>query len=311
MSHPVSPYDRDESFLEKHLGLAIVLSVGLHALIGWLFLLVLPNLLEAKRGEKPDYITVQLFGDIAPPAPAAPADLPVNPKATGPDVVERPKTPGEPAPPQFTPTPPAPVTAPADIIPLGPKAPAKPPEIKKKATPPPKVTPPKVEQPKPKPKQPSLDDQIAQSLRKVERTVEGREQTPSDSDMVNRSIEEGRGQGEGSQRGGASSGERWIDPRMRAYFRHIKDIIESNWVLPPGGHVIKQNLIYELVIQPSGQISSVKLGRSSGSSDVDISVERAINKSNPLPPPPEVFENRTAEVAIGFDQATVKRRLQQ
>ncbi len=292
--------------MEKHLGLTLFLSVILHVFIGWLFLLVLPDLLEARRQSREDFITVQLLGDLAPPAPAAPADIPVNPEAKGPDVVEAPRSAGERAP-QITPPAPDTLAAPADVVPLGPKALEKPPVIKKKATPPPKVTPPKVE--KPKPKAPSLDDQIASRLRKVERRVEGREQPPADSNMVNRNIAEGRGQGEGSESGGATGGAR-VDPRKMAYYRHIRDIVVSNWVTPIS-YSANSTLDYKLVIQPNGHLSSVEQARSSGDPDLDISLVRAINKSNPFPPLPEVFENRPETIILRFNPDDVRRLQQQ
>ncbi|MDR0881260.1 MAG: hypothetical protein LBP55_01755, partial [Candidatus Adiutrix sp.] len=205
MSQSLSPYDREDGFLEANIELAVTLalifSLGLHLLLAWVFFFLFPSLMTGRRDLANEIITVQLMGSLAPPAPAAPANLPVNPDLKGPDVVEAPKTDPTPAitQPAFPPAPEA-VTAPADVIPLGPKAPEKPPEIKKKATPPPKPTPPKVETepPKPRPKKPSADAEIKKALADMERKVAAQNNDDDDVDAryVNRNLAQGRGDGQ-------------------------------------------------------------------------------------------------------------------
>lgn len=309
MSYVLSPYDREGGFLETGLGLAILFSVGLHIVLAWMFFVVFPTLMTSKRDQIDEVITVQLLGSLAPPAPAAP-DAPVNPNLKGPDVVEMPKSDPTPAPqPQFTPAPPE-VAPPPDVIPLGPKAPEKPPEIKKTQAAPPKVTPPKVEQEKPKPK-PSNDAAINNVMRNLERKVEAeRRDEAINSRMADLSKTVGQGSGEGSESGGATTGQR-VHPEKMRYYAHIKDLVSENW-RPPNGSV-ERNLVaeYQITIEPDGQVSVGRFHERSGDAAFDESVTRAINMSLPFPPLPPIFEGRPEGVRLGFDPKELRRRQSQ
>jgi colicin import membrane protein len=81
-----------------------------------------------------------------------------------------------------------------------------------------------------------------------------------------------------------------------AYIGKLKGKIKSNIVLPPD---IAGNpeAIFDVVQLPTGEVMSVKLRKSSGHKVYDDAVERAINKSSPLPRPdrPEQFQ-RSLEI---------------
>ena len=81
-----------------------------------------------------------------------------------------------------------------------------------------------------------------------------------------------------------------------AYIAKLKGKIRSNVVLPPD---IPGNpeAIFDVVQLPTGEVLSVKLRKSSGHTVYDDAVERAINKSSPLPRPdrPEQFQ-RSLEI---------------
>jgi colicin import membrane protein len=81
-----------------------------------------------------------------------------------------------------------------------------------------------------------------------------------------------------------------------AYIGKLKGKIKSNIVLPPD---IAGNpeAIFDVVQLPTGEVLSVKLRKSSGHKVYDDAVERAINKSSPLPKPdrPEQFQ-RSLEI---------------
>jgi len=312
MSRPVSPYDRKESFLERHLGLAIVLSVGLHILVGWLFLMVLPDLLEEekeqysrpgiKQDEKLSYEPVDLIPDLPPRVSPLPPDDPVQTEPPEQDSVP-PTTPDGPATPPSTPQSSNETMASSEnAISLEPQD--KKDESKGKKDP----------KTSPENKAEKKDNTKSDGAATQDKKPEPKSDVAAENDKeIARRIAalENKRQEQSDDGGGAAADGVPADPQILAYYGRIKAIIESNWILPPGRHLINHDLIYELVIQPGGQISRVRLRTGSGSRDVDISVERAINKSNPLPPLPEVFQNKTQELAIGFDQATVKRRLQQ
>lgn len=306
MAHIISPYDRQSSYLESRLGFAVLMSIGFHVVVAWLLLFVFPLLIPDRQPKVDEFITVELLGSLAPPAPAAPKAK-VNPDLKGPDVVEAPKAPAP------TPQPPAPkvpeqVTAPQDVIPLGPKAPEKPPEIKKTPAAPPKPVPPKVEEDKPKPKpKANLDDSIEKKMKELERKVEAEDEDALiEAKMMNIVQRRGQGTGEGSESGGATSGQR-IDPRMAEYYGHVRDIIMSNWTLPPGA-AMNLRAVYTIVIQPDGRISSFSLKNTSSNEDFDLSAERAIGKSNPLPVLPPVFNGQAQHVGLNFDPKDARPR---
>jgi colicin import membrane protein len=75
------------------------------------------------------------------------------------------------------------------------------------------------------------------------------------------------------------------------YIGKLKGKIKSNVVLPPD---IPGNpeAIFDVVQLPTGDVTSVKLRKSSGHKAYDAAVERAIFKSSPLPKPdrPEQFQ---------------------
>lgn len=312
MAHIISPYDRREtgSILRLiGLGVAAALSVAFHLLVAWVFIFVFPSLMT-DRDRPLDFIPVQLYGDLAPAAPAAP-EAPVNPDLKGPDVVKAPASDPALAQPQFTPAPPEAVTAPADVIPLGPKekAPEKPPEIKK-VSPPPKITPPKVEKPKPPKPKPNPDAEINKRMEELQRKVAARENQDQEATHYNTNIDSGRGQGDSSERSGASGGQR-VHPEMARYYEHVRDIVSSNWVQPADSLPDSIEAHYYVTIDPSGRILAVRLVRSSGYQSYDQSVQRAITKSNPLPGLPPIFEGRTIVVGLIFNPGDLRRRSRQ
>lgn len=310
MSHFISPYDRDNGYSETNLALAVILSVGFHLLVVWVSIYVFPALMT-QRDKQPELMTIILAGDMVPPAPAAPANLPVDPDQKGPDVVEPPKGDPVPAQPQFKPVPPDTVTAPPDVIPLGPKvkAPDKPPEIKK-VSPPPKITPPKVEKPKPKPDA-NQDAEINKRMADLKRK---REAAQLDEDierrMYNLNLERGRGDGDSSEQS-SSSGTQRIHPEMARYYRHIRDIISENWVPPAEAYSNTNQTVYRITIDPSGRITSLQLMRSSGNQSYDLSVQRAINKSNPLPQLPPIFGGQPISPGLNFESEELQRVIRQ
>lgn len=304
MNYIISPYDRENGRLEKILRLAVFGSIAVHLLICWVFLFFLPSLHSERRSKNDEIIMVQLVGSMVPPAPAAPASLPVNPDSKLPDIIEAPKSDPQPTPqPQFKPAPPDPVAAPTDVIPLGPKAPDKPPEIKKTPAPPPKPQVPKVEaeQPKKPPVNKNLDADINKRIKDLERKVEA---DTLDDDInarvMNLAKAQGTGHGEGSQSGGATQGQR-IHPEKRRYYEHIKDIVSMNWIPPAGAISGSIKTIFQIRIEPSGQVSASKVRESSGNAEYDQSVERAVKKSSPFPPLPPIFEGVADEPALVFE----------
>ncbi len=296
-------YESAPYSLEKILALALFASLGLHILASWIFFFVIPAYQASRADSDDNIITVQLMGAIAPPAPAAPA-LPVDPNLKGPDVVEVPAAPPPPAEKPLVEEPLVSVPDPADVIPLAEK-PDKPQEIKKIDEKPPDVKPvARKEEVKPKPKpKPSLDAQINQRLRNLEQKRKTAAENPDDlinQRMMNLAAARGQGQGEGSDMyGGATTGER-LDPEKARYYSHIRDIVSKNWVAPSSALSSSLTAIYQIKIEPDGRVSASRLRTSSGNSDYDLSVERAVRQSSPFPPLPAVFGGKPDNPALRF-----------
>jgi len=289
---------------ESTLAAALLLSAGLHVLLGGFLVFFLPQWAESRKAALGEVITVQLLGSLSPPAPAAPP-APVDPDLKGPDVVEAPQS--DPALNQPVPPPqPSALTAPAEVIPLGPKAPEKP-VLQKTTAAPPKVTPPKVvADPPPKPK-PNSDAEIKRRMDELKRKREA-EQAEADitAAVVNIQKNLGRGQGESSEAGGGVSVGQRVHPEKEAYYIQVRNIVERNWIQPAGTMAAGLQAIFTIKVEPDGRISGVRLDRSSGNLDFDRSVQRAIGISI-LPPLPPIFEGRFDTPSFDFDPDKMRR----
>ena len=83
---------------------------------------------------------------------------------------------------------------------------------------------------------------------------------------------------------------------IEAYIEKIRAKVKGNIVLPPGVSGDPFALFYVDQL-PDGSVIEVRLKRSTGNAQLDAAIERAIQKSSPLPRPdkPELF-NRTLEL---------------
>jgi colicin import membrane protein len=83
-----------------------------------------------------------------------------------------------------------------------------------------------------------------------------------------------------------------------SYRQRIFGTIKSNWtntVRTPG---LVAAVRFELAAD--GGVSNVELVRSSGDRVYDQAVVRAVQRSNPLPPPPERYRDDFREVIVDF-----------
>ena len=83
---------------------------------------------------------------------------------------------------------------------------------------------------------------------------------------------------------------------IEAYVEKIRAKVKGNIVLPPGVSNDPFAIFYVDQL-PDGSVIEVRLKRSTGNAQLDAAIERAIQKSSPLPKPdkPELF-NRTLEL---------------
>lgn len=93
-------------------------------------------------------------------------------------------------------------------------------------------------------------------------------------------------------------GQARVSPENLAYFRLLDERIRANWTAP----VERKDLMVQLriVIDKNGQVSTVRMEKTSGNSFFDDSVLRAINKASPLPVPPEQLRGSEDHYEIGF-----------
>ena len=99
-----------------------------------------------------------------------------------------------------------------------------------------------------------------------------------------------------------AAGDARVPPEHLAYFRQLDEKIRSNWTVPGLAMGEKENLMVQLriVIEMTGQVSQVRMEKTSGNSYFDDSVLRAIKKASPLPVPPEQLRGAEDHYEIGF-----------
>ncbi|MFZ4535615.1 energy transducer TonB [Propionivibrio sp.] len=253
---------------EKSNVTALVLSASVHLLlIAALFFGV------QWKSQAPSSVEVEVWR--AAPAVVAPAAKP-EPR---PEPPPEPKVEPKPTPKPVPKAEPAPVIKP-DIALKDEKKPKKEepkkPEPKKEE---PKKPEPKKEEPKkPEPdRRQSMLDEAERDLKQSQRQKASQNQRASAETELNQRKAE---QASAAKKLGSD-----------AYMNAINGKIRGNIVLPPG---IQGNpeATFKVVQLPSGEVLSVKLGKSSGNPTLDAAIERAIWKSSPLPKPaqPELFD---------------------
>src|SRR5262249_27887147 len=104
--------------------------------------------------------------------------------------------------------------------------------------------------------------------------------------------------GGGEAAGGAGGGGTVVGTEFLAYRQRIFSIIKNNWV--QADRKTKLVALVRSELTPEGEVGNVRLERSSGDKAYDLSVVRAVERSSPLPPPPETYRDDFHEVVIEF-----------
>jgi len=93
---------------------------------------------------------------------------------------------------------------------------------------------------------------------------------------------------------------RLASPEVLLWSRRAKVHVTRSWVLGPDMQARVLEAEVAVLLGAQGQVMSISIRRSSGDAWFDASVERAIGKASPLPPPPEagvwVFRFRPRDV---------------
>jgi len=87
------------------------------------------------------------------------------------------------------------------------------------------------------------------------------------------------------------------------YYDQLQERVKESWIVTerkPG-----LSAVVRFGVQPNGEIFAIELVESSGDKAFDQSVLRAVNKANPLPPPPPAYQREFAvqKVEITFGAA--------
>ena len=91
-----------------------------------------------------------------------------------------------------------------------------------------------------------------------------------------------------------------IGPEQEQYYKRIREIIASNWIIPKEHESGDWNCMVRFSINPDGAVSDIQITQSSGISDVDEATLQAMKKSSPLPALPPGFEGQAQTIAIAF-----------
>jgi len=174
------------------------------------------------------------------------------------------------APPEAEPAPP-----PKPETKVPPKVEAKPePRVEPKAAAKPDIALKEKEKPKVEPKPEPKKDSLLEKLNKEFEQITNRNKPASVTSSVDKELAQLK-----AGQAAAANAKATAD-----YMGRIRGKIRGNLILPPE---VKGNpeAVFDVSQLPSGEILSVKLRKSSGSSALDAAIERAILKSNPLPKP--------------------------
>lgn len=137
-----------------------------------------------------------------------------------------------------------------------------------------------------------------QEEERLRREEEARKKAAQEAELKQKMEEE--------QRRLAAENERLAQERARQnatliqrYMADIRNKVERNWLRPPG---TRTGMTCTVLVQqlPTGDVVNVRITRSSGDPVFDRSVENAVHKASPLPPPPvpELFER---EIEFKFE----------
>ena len=81
-----------------------------------------------------------------------------------------------------------------------------------------------------------------------------------------------------------------VSAEVMAWMRRAKVHVTRAWVLAPGFRTQSLTTEIRVRLNAGGQVLGTRVVRRSGNPWFDESVERAIKKASPLPPPPEADE---------------------
>jgi colicin import membrane protein len=109
----------------------------------------------------------------------------------------------------------------------------------------------------------------------------------------------GEGFGAASLGGQGMGGGTLADAEYIRYAQALKEHVKAGWHWLPGSSHFRARV--RVRILPSGMIQDVRIEQSSGNSNFDDSVVRAVTKASPVPTPPEKYYSDFKDVRFWFD----------
>ncbi len=84
------------------------------------------------------------------------------------------------------------------------------------------------------------------------------------------------------------------------YYKSIYNIIRKQWRLPESAKTDSLEAILIVVVRRDGKVLDIRFEKKSGDALFDESVIRAVRKSDPLPPFPQVYSAPQEEIGLRF-----------
>lgn len=146
---------------------------------------------------------------------------------------------------------------------------------------------------------PSLDsvrERLIQSAVERAKNRTDASQKTSKGEAISAGTGEGEGAaalGKGGRGGGVVKGMDYV-----IYQNRMLSTIKTNWVWV--GQRSNLRVVVRFNIKENGEIVGLKVVQGSGNASYDDSVIRAVNKSSPLPAPPEAVRSDFSEVELSF-----------
>jgi colicin import membrane protein len=157
-------------------------------------------------------------------------------------------------------------------------------------------------------KQESEEELLSKALAKIERPKEptpaerrGAQTTPGHPQGVAATEAQGTGKGVSLVNIGGMKGDE-LSQALALYRALIYEKIESNWVLPDRMMLEKKGLEAVVAVRThrDGTVTDIRFEKKSGDAYFDDSVLKAIVKSKPFPPFPDIYSPKEEDIVIRF-----------
>jgi TonB family protein len=110
----------------------------------------------------------------------------------------------------------------------------------------------------------------------------------------------GAGKGSGIELAGGEKGDGSCGSALGYYLGLVDYKISTNWVPPGTGGGRESVVVIRFRVFPAGNVRDVELETSSGDASVDAAAMRAVRQSLPLPPFPNLLNEKSLNLRYRF-----------